>query len=72
MLLRFLDFSFHLQFVDETFLDSVLRCGVGGHAETFSSLSQLLLLLLTVRICCCTLGSKAHRSSHIKLTDLLK
>lgn len=46
---------FYLQLVNQPFLDSILCSSIGGHAETLSSLSQLLLLLFTVRVCCCSL-----------------
>lgn len=45
----------YLQLVDQTFLDRILGGGISGHAETFRSLPQLLLLLLAVWIGRCTL-----------------
>ncbi len=46
----FVRFSPHLQFVDQPLFNGILCRSVGGHAQTLRSFTQLLLLLLAVRV----------------------
>lgn len=53
----------HLQFVDQSLFDGVLRGCVGGHAQTLCSLTQFLLLFLAVWVCSGALTSHTPRQS---------
>lgn len=56
----------HLQLADKTLLDSILGGCIGGDSETLSRLPELLLLLLTVRISCCSLTADRAWSAILK------
>lgn len=45
----------YLELVDQAFFDRILRRSIRCNAETFCRLSQPLLLLLTVGVCCSAL-----------------
>lgn len=47
----------YLQPVDQFFLNGILSCGIGGHAEPLGSFSEPLLLVLVVGV-----GSRSLRA----------